>query len=294
MIKKGVYAAGLSVLNQDLTLNIEKTIDHAESLINKGLHGVFFFGSTGQSQLISISEKKELISKLAVRKLRKQFFLGTGNNSLKDNIELINYAREYQFQTFLIMPPAYYKGNSDKGVFNFYSSIIAQIPKVKIILYNFEKLSGYKFSAESVQNLVKSFPKNIIGCKDSGYNLYETLELPNFLIFPGSEAKLLKGLELGRAGCISAVTNVTHFLARQVFDDFEKKKEQTANKKLILIRETFDQYNLISALHSFMLREDDKFKNLLPPLTLLSSEKQKELLTKLEVLKFISNKEIAA
>jgi 4-hydroxy-tetrahydrodipicolinate synthase len=294
MIKKGVYAAGLSVLNQDLTLNIEKTIDHAESLINKGLHGVFFFGSTGQSQLISISEKKELISKLAVRKLRKQFFLGTGNNSLKDNIELINYAREYQFQTFLIMPPAYYKGNSDKGVFNFYSSIIAQIPKVKIILYNFEKLSGYKFSAESVQNLVKSFPKNIIGCKDSGYNLYETLELPNFLIFPGSEAKLLKGLELGRAGCISAVTNVTHSLARQVFDDFEKKKEQTANKKLILIRETFDQYNLISALHSFMLREDDKFKNLLPPLTLLSSEKQKELLTKLEVLKFISNKEIAA
>ncbi|MDA9624392.1 dihydrodipicolinate synthase family protein [Pelagibacteraceae bacterium] len=294
MIKKGVYAAGLSVLNQNLTLNIEKTIDHAETLINKGLHGVFFFGSTGQSQLISISEKKELISKLAVRKLRKQFFLGTGNNSLKDNIELINYAREYQFQTFLIMPPAYYKGNSDKGVFNFYSSIIAQIPKVKIILYNFEKLSGYKFSAESVQNLVKSFPKNIIGCKDSGYNLYETLELPNFLIFPGSEAKLLKGLELGRAGCISAVTNVTHSLARQVFDDFEKKKEQTANKKLILIRETFDQYNLISALHSFMLREDDKFKNLLPPLTLLSSEKQKELLTKLEVLKFISNKEIAA
>ena len=294
MIKKGVYAAGLSVLNQDLTLNIEKTIDHAESLINKGLHGVFFFGSTGQSQLISISEKKELISRLAVRKLRKQFFLGTGNNSLKDNIELINYAREYQFQTFLIMPPAYYKGNSDKGVFNFYSSIIAQIPKVKIILYNFEKLSGYKFSAESVQNLVKSFPKNIIGCKDSGYNLYETLELPNFLIFPGSEAKLLKGLELGRAGCISAVTNVTHSLARQVFDDFDKKIEQTANKKLILVRETFDQYNLISALHSFMMREDDKFKNLLPPLTLLSSEKQKELLTKLDVLKFISNKEIAA
>ncbi len=294
MIKKGVYAAGLSVLNQDLTLNIEKTIDHAESLINKGLHGVFFFGSTGQSQLISISEKKELISKLALRKLRKQFFLGTGNNSLKDNIELINYAREYAFQTFLIMPPAYYKGNSDKGVFNFYASIIAQVPKVKIILYNFEKLSGYKFSVESVQNLVKSFPKNIIGCKDSGYNLYETLQLPNFLIFPGSEAKLLKGLELGRAGCISAVTNVTHSLARKVFDDFENKKEQTANKKLILVRETFDQYNLISALHSFMLKENDKFKNLLPPLTLLSAEQQKELIKKLEVLKFTSNKEMAA
>ena len=76
MIKKGIYAAGLSILNDNLTLNIEATISHAESSIKKGLHGVFFFGSTGQSQLISISEKKEFISRIASHKLRKQFFLG--------------------------------------------------------------------------------------------------------------------------------------------------------------------------------------------------------------------------
>ena len=73
--------------------------------------------------------KKELISKMSTHKLRKQFFLGTGNNSLKDNIDLISYAMEYQFQTFLIMPPAYYKGNTDQGVFNFYSTIISKLPK---------------------------------------------------------------------------------------------------------------------------------------------------------------------
>ena len=294
MIKKGVYAAGLSVINKDLTLNIESTIAHAETAIKNGLHGVFFFGSTGQSQLISISEKKELISKLSVRKLKKQFFLGTGNNSLKVNSELIKYAMEYEFHTFLIMPPAYYKGNTDEGVFNFYSSIISQIPKVKIILYNFKKLSGYEFTSETVCKLVKEFPKNIIGCKDSGYNLFETLKLPEFLMFPGSEAKLLKGLELGCSGCISAVTNVTHTMARKVFDDFENKSKQSINQKLILVRETFDQYNLISALHSYMSVHNDQFKNLLPPLMLLSSEKEKELLTKLEILKFIQNKEIAA
>jgi len=294
MIKKGVYAAGLSVINKDLTLNIESTIDHAETAIKNGLHGVFFFGSTGQSQLISTSEKKELISKLSVRKLKKQFFLGTGNNSLKENIELIKYAMEYEFHTFLIMPPAYYKGNTDEGVFNFYSSIISQIPKVKIILYNFKKLSGYEFTSEAVCKLVKKFPKNIIGCKDSGYNLFETLKLPDFLIFPGSETKLLKGLELGCSGCISAVTNVTHTMARKVFDDFENKSKQSLNQKLILVRETFDQYNLISALHSYMSVHNDQFKNLLPPLMLLSPEKEKELLTKLEILKFILNKKIAA
>jgi len=196
MIKKGVYAASISIFNEDNSLNIAATVDHAESIIKSGLHGVFFFGSTGQSQLISTSEKKELIAKIASHKLKKQFFLGTGCNSLKENIEIIKYAKEYDFRDFLIMPPAYYKGNTDEGISNFYSSLIKAVPKIKIILYNFEKLSGYKFSAEFVTKLVKAYPDNIIGCKDSSYNLFENLKLPNFLMFPGSEAKLLKGLEL--------------------------------------------------------------------------------------------------
>lgn len=294
MIKKGVYAAGLSVLNEDRTLNIEATIAHASQAIQSGLHGVFFFGSTGQSQLISINEKKELIAKIASHKLKKQFFLGTGNNSLNENIDLIKYAREYDFKEFLIMPPAYYKGNTDQGVFDFYSALISSIPKIKIILYNFEKLSGYKFSAEAVTKLVKTYPENIIGCKDSSYNLFENLKLSNFLMFPGSEAKLLKGLELGCSGCISAVTNVTHSLARKVFDDYENKKTQSKNEQLINVRETFDQYNLISALHSFLSIKDEKFRNILPPLLLLSQEKHKELLDKLNKLEFVIEKNLAA
>jgi len=294
MIKKGIYAASLSVLNENGTLNINETILHAESAIRSGLHGVFFFGSTGQSQLISINEKKEFIAKIASHKLRKQFFLGTGCNSLNDNIDLVKYAMEYDFRDFLIMPPAYYKGNTDEGVFEFYKKILAAIPKAKIILYNFEKLSGYRFSAEAVTKLVRVFPENIIGCKDSSYNLFETLKLPNFLMFPGSEAKLLKGLELGCSGCISAVTNVTHSLARKVFDDFENKKNQSKNEQLIKVRETFDQYNLISALHSFLSDRNKKFSNILPPLVLLSDEKKKELIAKLNELKFNLGDNLAA
>ena len=294
MIKKGVYAASLSVLNKSGSLNTKETISHAENIIKNGLNGVFFFGSTGQSQLISINEKKDFITKIANHKLRKQFFLGTGCNSLYDNVDLIKYAMEYDFKEFLVMPPAYYKGNTDEGVFEFYKTLISATPKVKIILYNFEKLSGYKFSVEAVTKLVKSFPKNIIGCKDSSYNLFETLKLPNFLMFPGSEAKLLKGLQLGCSGCISAVTNVTHSLARKVFDDFESKKNQSKNEQLIKVRETFDQYNLISALHSFLSIKNEKFNNILPPLVLLSDEKRKELNTKLNILKFNLEKNLAA
>ena len=294
MIKKGVYAATLSVLDKNSSLNVEETISHAENIINRGLHGVFFFGSTGQSQLISMSEKKELVSKLLFSKLKNNFFLGTGFNSLNDNLEFIKYSMEYGFNTFLIMPPAYYKGNTEAGVFEFYKQIINNIPKVKIILYNFEKLSGFKFESEFVKKLVSTYPKNIIGCKDSTYNLYEKIKIKDFLMFPGDESKLLKGLEIGCSGCISAIANVTHKLAREVFDDFQKNKIQKSNEKLINVRHTFDKYNLISGLHSYMSLQNSKFKNLLPPLTLLNSNDQKELLKKLESFKFNLNKNIAA
>ena len=294
MLKRGVYAASLSVLNKDLTLNVEATISHAENLIKNGLHGCFFFGSTGMSQLISKNEKMELISKISTHKQRKHFYLGTGCNSLNENIELIKYASEFNFNTILLMPSAYYVGNSDEGVFEFYKKIILACPKIKIVIYNFQKLSGYIFSIDAITKLVKSFPKNIIGVKDSSYNLYENLKIKNFLIFPGSEAKLLKGLEKGSSGVISAVTNSTHFLARKVFDDFENKMPQTKNDQLIGVRETFDGYNLISALHSFHSIKDENYKNILPPLTLLSEQKLKELIEKLNKLKFISGKNLAA
>jgi len=294
MLKRGVYAASLSVLNKDLTLNVEATISHAENLIKNGLHGCFFFGSTGMSQLISKNEKMELISKISTHKQRKHFYLGTGCNSLNENIELIKYASEFNFNTILLMPSAYYVGNSDEGVFEFYKKIILACPKIKIVIYNFQKLSGYIFSIDAITKLVKSFPKNIIGVKDSSYNLYENLKIKNFLIFPGSEAKLLKGLEKGSSGVISAVTNSTHFLARKVFDDFENKMPQTKNDQLIGVRETFDGYNLISALHSFHSIKDENYKNILPPLTLLSEQKLKGLIEKLNKLKFISEKNLAA
>ena len=288
---RGIYSATLSLIKDDLTLDVDETIGHAVNSIRSGLAGTIFFGSTGMSQLISLNEKKELISKIAHNKFKQQFYLGTGCNSLNENLDLIGYGMEFGFSTYLIMPSAYYPNVSDDGVFNFYSIINNRFPKIKIILYNFEKLSKYLFSIDSVNRLVKAFPKNIIGVKDSSYNLFEKLKIENLLVFPGSEAKLLKGLEIGCAGCISAVTNLTHSLAKKVFDDFEKKVPQTMNEKLISVRETFDNYNLIPAVHSFASTSSEKYENLLPPLTALSKEKQKELLGKLKRLDFTPNKD---
>ena len=274
---KGIYAAGMSVFNDDLSLNIVKTINHAEWIIDQGCHGVAIFGSTGQAQLISVSEKITLLNELTKSKYREKYLIGTGLNSLNENINLMKIASSLNFNDFLIMPPAYYK-YGDREVIEFYSRVVDAVPDSKIILYNFEKLCGYKFSIECVEELVKKFPKQIVGVKDSSYNLYENLKIDNFSVMPGSESKLLLGLKLGCAGIITATCNVTAGLSRRVYDDFIEENAQTKNEILCDVRNTFEKFNLISGLHSFMLDENKIYKNVLPPVSILN-EKDKLLLT---------------
>ncbi len=282
---KGIYAASMSILDQNLRLNIGKTILHAEKLIHQGCHGVAIFGSTGQSQLISVSEKISFLNQLSKNKFKNNYLIGTGLNSLSETINLMQVAGSLGFRDFLIMPPAYYK-YGDKEAINFYSRIIKSVPNCRIILYNFEKLSGYKFSISCVEKLVKKFPKQIVGVKDSSYNLYENLKIPNFSVFPGSELMLLKGLELGCNGIITATCNVTAELSRKVYDDFLKKRDQTHNEKLCKVRRVFDNFNLISGLHTFMSDEDIIYKNLLPPLSILNDSDKKKLVNDLNKIDF--------
>jgi len=282
---KGIYAATVSILNENLSLNIDRTISHAENLIDQGCHGVAIFGSTGQGQLISVSEKINLLTRLSTNKYKNNYLIGTGFNSLSETINMMKVSCSLNLKNFLIMPPAYYK-YGDKEVIDFYSRIINAVPGCRIILYNFEQLCGYKFSISCVEKLVKNFPKQIVGAKDSSYNLYENLNIENFSIFPGSELKLLKGLEIGCSGIITATCNVTASLSRKVYEDFFSKKPQTHNEKLCNVRKIFDQYNLISGLHTFMSGQDSIFKNILPPLGLLNNNDKNKLMSDLKKLDF--------
>ena len=289
----GIFAATMSVLNSDLSLNAEKTIKHAEKLIDQGCHGTAIFGSTGQSQLIPISEKIDLLNKLSKSKYKDRHLIGTGLNSLGETINFMKIASSLNFEKFLIMPPAYYK-YGDFEVIEFYTKLVESVPECKIILYNFEKLCGYKFSIDCVKELVKKFPNQIVGVKDSSYNLFENLKLKNFSIFPGSELKLLKGLQLGCSGIITATCNVTAEMSRKVYDDFISGKEQSDNQKLCDVRSVFDKSNLISGLHTFYSHEDEIYKNILPPLSLLNKTDEKNLINGLKDLNFTNKSPKAA
>jgi len=297
MTKKleGIFAATNTVLNEDLSLNITDTIQHAKNVDKQGA-GLAFLGSTSQSQLLSVQEKKDLISEIAKQKFKNQVIIGTGSNSLQDTKNLMRHAIKLGHTNFLIGNPAYYQ-NTNEGVYNFFSNLSKEIPESKIVLYNFNKLMNFTFDVDLVQRLIDDHSDNIIGCKDSSSSVWNKMKFPSsFSMFVGSEIQLLKNLELGGAGVISATTNVTHSIAREVFDNFKNKKiDNRLFEKLCAIRRAYDDSgNLITALHYFLSLSNKRYKNLLPPLTPLNHEKQKELLDKLKELDFFPEKNKAA
>ena len=290
---EGIFSASVSIITESNELNIAETIEHAKAVDKFGA-GPAFLGSTSQAQLISVQEKKNLIKEISKHKFQNDILIGTGCNSLKDTINIMFHTLEFNLNNFLIGNPAYYK-NDDNGVFDFYSKIIKEVPKAKIIIYNFNKLMNYTFSADVVKKLVIEYPENIIGMKDSSGNLWDSLYLPNFSMFVGSEAKLLVGLKKKCAGVISATTQISHFMAKKIYEDFKNNNvDESLNDQLVKVRKAFDKSgNLVSAVHTFLGQQDKKYKRLLPPLSLLSKEKEQELLLKLKELNFIS-KNIAA
>jgi len=292
---EGIFAATITVLKEDLSLDISATINHAINVDKQG-SGLAFLGSTSQSQLLSIREKKNLISEIAKQKFKNPIIIGTGCNSLQDTINLMKHSVELGHNFFLIGNPAYYL-NTNEGVYNFYSKIVKEVPESRIVLYNFNKLMNFTFNEDLIQKLINDYGENIIGCKDSSSSVWDKMKIPSsFSMFVGTEIKLLKNLELNGAGVISATTNVTHSLARKVYDNFKNKKiDNKIYEKLCAIRKAYDDSgNLITALHYSLSLTDKRYKNLLPPLIPLDREKQKELLDKLKKLDFFPEKNIAA
>ena len=111
---------------------------------------------------------------------------------------------------------------------------------------------------------------------------------------PGSESKLLKGLELGCSGIITATCNATSKLARKVYNDFKDGKEQEVNTQLCDVRGTFEKYNLISGLHTFYKNKDSFYENLLQPLRILNKKEEIDLLNNLEKFSFSLKASMAA
>ena len=291
-IQEGIFPASMSVLNSNLTLNSQQTLEHAEKLIFSGSTGVVLCGTTGMSQYLSLEDKINLIEQASKSSYKQKIIFGPGTNSLLDTVKLINFAKSKGLTKFLCQPCAYgWPGikNKNEAIYSYFSELVKRTGSCEIILYNFPKLVGVDFSVEIVEKLVKNYKNIFVGLKDSGSDdLYKKIKIENFKVFVGSEKKLLSSLKEGCSGLISATVQFPEqiFLAKKVFEGFKKGKDSEHNEQLIKVRSVFDAFNLIEGLHTLHAQKNPIYKNILPPLRLLNEKDKIKLFSELGKLNF--------
>jgi 4-hydroxy-tetrahydrodipicolinate synthase len=274
----GIWAPALTPMTDDLAPDPARFVAHLRWLLDNGCHGAAIFGTTGEATSFSVEERIELLeAALAAGIPAGRLMVGTGCCALSDSLRLTRHAVESGCGSVLMLPPFYYKGVSDEGLFASYAEVIERVgsSSLGIYLYHFPRLSGVPITAGLTERLSAAYPSVIKGVKDSSGDAQGTADFiarfPDLAIFPGTEALLLDGLRQGGVGSITASANVNAPAIRRVYDAWRRGGEEAAaglQEKISAHRTALQSQALIPTLKRLVARHrgDAAWANMRPPL----------------------------
>ena len=175
----GVYCAALTPLNQDLSINKDLYLRHCQFLMKQGLDGLTLFGTNGEASSFSVQQKKETIQFLLENRIDPKILMpGSGSSSLEDAIDMTKFCADIGTKAVLVLPPYYFKNVSDEGVITYYRNVIEECGdnSFHFLLYNIPQHSGVTINFNIIENLIKLYPNNVIGLKDSTGNMDNMLK----------------------------------------------------------------------------------------------------------------------
>src|SRR3954468_10930849 len=252
---EGVYAAALTPLRDDLAIDRRAFAEHCRRLLGEGCDGLAIFGTTGEANSFSVAERVRAWEALVADGVPAASLLpGTGACALTDAVTLTREALAVGAPGVLALPPFYYKGVSDDGLFGFFAELIERIgdDRLRLFLYHIPPQAVVGFSFALIGRLLEAYPGIIAGTKDSSGDAarVEALcrEFPALRVFAGTEALLLDTLGWGGAGCISATVNVTAALSAEVLRD----RSEEAQARLTARRRHLERFPAIPALKAIM------------------------------------------
>ena len=289
--EKGVYAASITPVNAAGEPDGDRLVEHSKWLMQQGLTGVAPLGTTGEGNSLPFSFRLQVpeLFRNAGFDANKVIF-GTGACAAGDAIEVTRAVLAAGFNNALVLPPFYYKNVSEDGVFNYYEQLINSVgsDSLRVYLYHFPKLSMTPITVELIKRLKKEFGPIIAGLKDSSGDYKGTLEFvaaaDEFDVFPGTEAVLVDGAKDGCVGSISATSNASAALTAATYAALGTAKAQELQQTLAAVRLAIAEFPLSAALKQIEAwrREDDSWRAVLPPNTVLSDAQAKQLRRSLE------------
>jgi len=294
---KGVLAPVVTPFDAHYKPDTQRFIAHCKWLISQG-SGLAAFGTNSEANSLSVNERLELLEALLAAGIDPQRMMpGTGCCALTDTVRLTQHAVHAGCAGVLMLPPFYYKGVSDEGLYRNFSEIIQRVgdSRLRIYLYHIPPVAVVGITPQLVERLLKAYPGTIAGMKDSSGDWNNTkmmLDLfasSGFDVFAGSESLLLANMQNGGAGCISATANVNPAAIAKLFREWQHTDAPAQQKALDIARDTFGKkYLMISALKAGIAHfsKDPTWTTVRPPLVELSAEQQASLISELKAINF--------
>jgi 4-hydroxy-tetrahydrodipicolinate synthase len=293
----GVLSPVVTPFKADLSPDGEKLVKQCRWLLSQDV-GLAVFGTNSEANSLSVEEKIELLDRLSEAKVDPARMMpGTGCCAITDSVKLTAHATKLGCAGVLMLPPFYYKGVSDDGLFRNFAEVIERVGNsgLRIYLYNIPPVSQVAITIPLIERLLSAYPDNVAGIKDSSGDWNNTKAYLDsfadhgFDVFPGSESFLLRGMRHGGAGCISATANVNPAAIARLFSTWSSEDADAQQARLDEIRGIFAKYPMIPALKTAIAYYSDtaSWLTVRPPLVELAAEQKDSLIGELDRVGFI-------
>ena len=288
---RGVLAAALTPLTEDLSPDPNAMVEHYRWLLSQGCDGIVAQGTTGEANSFSLSERLAMLDHLAGTDLPGKLIVGTGCCSIPETVELTRKSIEIGAGGALVLPPFYYKGVSQDGLYAHFSAVIEGVgdARLKFYIYQFPQMTALDIGLGVIERLLKAYPDTVVGLKNSSGdwdNISAMLKaFPGFDVFTGTEELLLETLRLGGPGVMSATVNVLAPQTAALYAGWQGSDAEGLQTQVSALRGSITKLPAIPALKAIMARfsgDEARWATVRPPLCALTAAQREELYAAVE------------
>lgn len=294
---RGVFCAAATPFAEDGSPDHAAFAQHCHALIEEGCDGIALLGTTGEANSLGLWERQDLLDRVIEAGIAPSRLVpGTAQTSVPDSVALTRHAVEAGVRAVVLLPPFYYKGVSDEGLFRAYAEIIDKVAddRLRVILYHIPQISGIAISQQLIARLQAAYPGIVIGVKDSSGdldNMRRTIaECPNFAVMAGADPLMLPLLQSGGAGCITASSNLVASDLRIAFDGWQDPAREVevtaAQARINAWRELTNTYVQLPTVKTMLARRRglDSWTRVRPPFVELIDEERQSVWAQMEQL----------
>ena len=283
----GIYAAALTPFSEGGEIAHALLARHCVEMLARGCDGVSLFGTTGEANSLTVSERMVALERIVAAGVAPARLMpGTGCCALADTVALTKHALALGVTDALVLPPFYYKGVSDDGLFDAYANAVETVAddRLRLYLYHIPQFSGVALGFDLIARLRAAYPTTIVGIKDSSgdrQNIENLCKLENFGVFVGAERLIVPALAAGSVGTICALANVEPETLAALYARRSTSEAQSLQHRVSLQLDLLDRYGFIPALKALRSQRDaiDTWARVRPPLRALPQPQRIELAT---------------